>query len=58
MAEKKLKMKKSKHEPKVDKVTWAALQERGGMFYEPAVTNPKGKTNPMEKRRDLKNAKK
>jgi hypothetical protein len=58
MAEKKLKMRKAAAEPKVDKVPFAALQEKGGMFFEPFATNPMGKQNPMEKRRDLKNAKK
>lgn len=58
MAEKKVKVTKALMQPKVTVVPFSALQEGGGMFFEPAVTNPKGKQNPMEKRRDKKSGKK
>ncbi len=58
MAGKSIKTKKPLMMPKITVVPFSALQEKGGMFFEPGVTNPKGKQNPMEKRRDLKSGKK
>jgi len=57
MAEKKMKIRKPVMEPKITKVPFASLQEKGGMFFEPAVRNPKGKKNPVQKQRDVKSGK-